>query len=921
MKLFISPKYSEQDNGDGGIRRVVEAQHRHLPSLGVTIVDTVDEADVVAIHAGDQFTLPPSVPMVSHSHGLYWAEYEWPRWAIQTNARVIENMRQANLVTAPSQWVAQAIRRGSAFDVTVINHGVDIDDWPHVADPTGPVLWNKTRIDPVCDPRPLHDLAALLPDTQFLSTYDSGQSLPNLRTVGRLSYDSSKSLMVGASVYLCTSRETFGIGTLEAMASGLPVLGFRWGGQAEIITQNEDGVLVKPGDINALRDGLAYIRDNWGRMSHAARAAATRYKWEDSAKRYLDVYQRVLDNRSTHWGQPRPYPVVSVIVTCYNLSQYLTQCVQSVLNSKTDTPYEILIVDDASPDNTAEIAASLAATDHRIRVITNKDNQYLAEARNVGIGGANGRYILPLDADDLLSPVAIDLLAKALDSDRTIAVAYGSLAHFNDGEGDLAVDGISDPMNDPSVKVPISGWPQDFQYAQQMAHRNQLPYSSMYRHEVWEQTGGYRRRLRTAEDADFWCRISSYGFRPKKVTDAVCLIYRNRADSMSRREGEVDWTTWFPWSRYSSSLPMSAVLPTPPPVLTYEPTRVSVIIPCGPDHLRYLIDAIDSVDAQTYRRFEVVVANDTQIRSESVFRAATRIPQWVRVVDTGNRGTGVANARNLAIEASRGQLVIPLDADDYLQPDAIESMVDAYDAHGGVVYSDWYKDMGDGKLEPMRCEDWDPSLLTQRAIYPCTCLFNKDDYYAAGGYDTYAPGWEDWDFALALALIGLCGTHIARPLMSYRIHTGARREDNFSNVEANLAYIRHKYSNFQGKGDVVMACRSCGGGGGVRVSQSQSSGNSNGNGDATSVSQSQSQPQSQPVASQEMVLLTYTGPSETYNIRGRGSLRNYRFGKDPSRNTGFVLPADAEFLMSTGQFVKGQDTKSRKEPQIVASRS
>src|SRR3990167_1501916 len=159
LRLYVEPQFRGEDSsGDGGIRRVVEAQLRHLPALGFEFVKKPEQADVVAVHvmpvAPTRRWLEknPAVPYVVHLHGAYWGEYEWPPWAVEANAQLIEATRQADVVTTPSEWGAQAIRRSTLREPVVHGHGVEMEDWPARRGAGGGyVLWNKTRVDPVCD--------------------------------------------------------------------------------------------------------------------------------------------------------------------------------------------------------------------------------------------------------------------------------------------------------------------------------------------------------------------------------------------------------------------------------------------------------------------------------------------------------------------------------------------------------------------------------------------------------------------------------------------------------------------------------------------------------------------------------------------------------------------------------------------------
>jgi len=804
LKVHIYPSFGEADEGDGGIRRVVEGQLKHLPKFGIELVDKAEEADVIACHA----VVPPSyVKLYPHKafvaliHGLYWEEYEWQNWALKANADVMENIRISDAVIACSEWVANNVRRHTSRPTYVINHGIDIDEWQLTKEPKDYVLWNKTRPDPVCDPEPMNQVAELLPTTKFISTF--GKEAKNVMLTGRLEFSKAKTLIQNAGVYLCTTRETFGVGTLEALACGVPVVGFDFGGQKEFIEQNIDGWLVTPGDIEDLARGINWALQNREHLSLACRKKAAKFTWEKAAQQYADVFRKV------HEEKNKPRPRTTVIVTNYNLEKYLPDTLESVKN-QTDHNWECIIVDDASPNSEGvNIANGYAAKDDRFRVIVNKSNVYLAEARNIGIREAKGKYILPLDADDMLMPETLQMLGDALDTDRTIHVAYGNVKFIEE-------DGLtlSDYSQYGGPSLGHSGWPFPFIFEQQIMERNFLPYCSMFRKEAWAHTGGYRRRCRTAEDADFWTRLSSYGFRPKMVTNADTLIYRNREGSMSRTNS-TEWIRWFTWSKIPEITPAGAVTKAQVPINSLDPIVISVIIPVGPGHDKIVTDAIDSVDTQNFRYWECIVVNDTGKP------LATELPAWVKVIETSGM-EGVAKARNIGIAASQGRLFLPLDADDYLEPEALNHMYEAYKIEHDMIYSDFWQTTMDGKeINVHNCDDYDPTLLIGRKrtvdgetregmIHAVTVLTPKKVWEEVGGYDETLPAWEDWDFALAAADLGYCSRRIDIPLFVYRKHTGFRREGNYEFFERSKEAIIRKWGKLWEGGEELMACRSCG---------------------------------------------------------------------------------------------------------------
>lgn len=857
LKVFITPRFDGEDKGDGGIRRVVEAQRKWLPTVDVAISDDIQDCDVVAAHAVEW----PKTdrPVVSHNHGLYWADYTWQRWALNTNKHVIESMHKADAVTAVSEWTANAIARNTWIRPTVVYHGVDAQEWkpPTKAANDRYVLWNKTRVDPICDPVFMQELAGLAHDYKFLSTF--GEVRDNVSITGRLPFDKASILVRHADIYLCTSRETFGIGTLEAMACGVPVLGFAWGGQREIITHGVDGWLVRPGDFLGLEKGLRYISQNRAAMGEAARQKVLdRFTWDKVIGAYRDVYEKVVAERRSYTAK------ATVVITCYNLGHYLEDAVKSVVKQPAligGGDVECVIVDDASTDGSGDVADAIAQRYSGVRVVHNEHNQYLAGALNVGFAEARSPYVLPLDADNMLADNCLPALVHAMDKGDT-DIAYGAMSVIPD-------DGSKEWQ---------STWPSEFDFGGQMSHKNQITSSALIRKKVWERVGGYRRRCRTAEDADFWCRATSYGAIAHKVTDLVVLRYRDRHDSMSHTNSDWPWNQWYPWYRDPAVAP--PISPLSGPIWTYEPPKISVIIPVGPGHTRTVIDAVDSLIAQDFKAWEAIVINDS---GETI----PWLHPFVRYYDTGGR-KGPAVARNIGIEAAEGQFILPLDADDYLQPNAMSAMFEAQQKYGGYIYSDWIvQETGEVKeTTEYTCEE-----LLLHLPHAVTALYPLNAVKAVGGYDEKLHAWEDWDFVIALAEHGVCGTRVPLPLMQYRMSAGARREELYAQKDTLIENIHAKWAKYYTGGMELMACRTCGGG---RTAQNGSS----------------PQPQTlmagavrpQAARNGEVALLEYVGrPSGPMSFRGpSGTI--YRFGLDPMDKVKYVHASDVEFFLQRTDF-------------------
>lgn len=109
-------------------------------------------------------------------------------------------------------------------------------------------------------------------------------------------------------------------------------------------------------------------------------------------------------------GGPRMETAVSVIVPIYNVEKYLDRCIESILG-QTFSDFELILVDDGSPDRCPQICDEWAKKDERIRVI-HKENGGLADARNCGIAGAVGRYTTFVDSDDWVESEFLEVLYK-----------------------------------------------------------------------------------------------------------------------------------------------------------------------------------------------------------------------------------------------------------------------------------------------------------------------------------------------------------------------------------------------------------------------------------------------------------------------------------------------------------------------------
>lgn len=201
---------------------------------------------------------------------------------------------------------------------------------------------------------------------------------------------------------------------------------------------------------------------------------------------------------------------------------------------------------------------------------------------------------------------------------------------------------------------------------------------------------------------------------------------------------------------------------------------VTVVIPVGPGHERLVKRAIASVDNQTY------VAN------------------VVTVYDKHGKGPGWA--RNEGLRQVNTDYVVFLDADDWLEPHALESMIALAAEHPDrYVYSDWWRD-GEIVETPPTGYAWCGGTW-----HPITALIPANWVREVDGFDETLPGGEDTDFYLRLITSMRCGIRLAAPLVHYS--PDGQRAISFHNRQdfrAIMERIGKKYSN--DSGGLIMAC-------------------------------------------------------------------------------------------------------------------
>lgn len=209
--------------------------------------------------------------------------------------------------------------------------------------------------------------------------------------------------------------------------------------------------------------------------------------------------------------------MISVIIPCYNYGRLLADAIDSALRQGgPDLPVEVLVVDDGSTDETAEVASRYG---DRIRYLY-QPNAGLSAARNIGMRAASHDLVVFLDADDMLVNGAIASLHSAwrIQSFPPAVLAGRSVAVNASGE----VLGGQKADSDKVTPIP----------ARKLALRSRFSPAVLADRRLLLEMGGFDISLRASEDRDMWIRAAAR--HPVALLDHVTLLKRDHGANMSR---------------------------------------------------------------------------------------------------------------------------------------------------------------------------------------------------------------------------------------------------------------------------------------------------------------------------------------------------------------------------------------------------
>jgi glycosyltransferase involved in cell wall biosynthesis len=218
---------------------------------------------------------------------------------------------------------------------------------------------------------------------------------------------------------------------------------------------------------------------------------------------------------------------------------------------------------------------------------------------------------------------------------------------------------------------------------------------------------------------------------------------------------------------------------------------VTVVIPCF-NHGRFLPEAVESALGQRGGHPGVIVVDDGSTEEETR-TALEALPEGVQLVRQANAGP--AAARNAGIERSETPLLMMLDADDRLKPEAVETLRSPLEAHPEVGYCYGVMRLfGDWSGE-IRFPHFDPYRLLYRSIAGASLgLIRRRAWEEAGRFDPSVGGYEDWDFCLSALERGWRGLQVGEVTLEYRKHERSGQFEHRRHYRRTYRQLRVKHA-------------------------------------------------------------------------------------------------------------------------------
>lgn len=234
--------------------------------------------------------------------------------------------------------------------------------------------------------------------------------------------------------------------------------------------------------------------------------------------------------------------------------------------------------------------------------------------------------------------------------------------------------------------------------------------------------------------------------------------------------------------KYSEHFPIKLESQYPILKINNKLPLVSVVIPIY-NYGKQFEKTLQSVFESTYKNIEIIIVNDGSTDQYTLEKLKSINHPNIKIINQKN--SGPSSARNNGIKNSSGQFILPLDADDTIYPDYIQSCVTILKNNKNIspVYCDTHHI---GQIQGIEQRpEWSLERLKQGPFIVNCSMFHRDAFNICDGYDSSLKGWEDYDLWIRMGINGYVGKRIPKPMFTYFHH----ESDGTVSTDANKNQI------------------------------------------------------------------------------------------------------------------------------------
>lgn len=422
-------------------------------------------------------------------------------------------------------------------------------------------------------------------------------------------------------------------------------------------------------------------------------------------------------------------PMVSVVLPTYNRATLLSRAMESILN-QTFKDFELIIIDDGSSDQTIDIVRSYQRFDSRIRLLRNKYNCGISCARNKGNAAARGKYIVIMDSDDMAMPELLQEEVSFMEAHPEITMAYPQKIPLRKAGKQEAIQIY------PVMWLLVTNAPWNV--------GNIFRRNFIQKHHI-----RYNEQMIATEDYDFWAQMLIAGGRFAAIPQKL-VAFRNHHTNNSQYYIEMQKNTWKTahklldffkvpqdiradkclTAKFVASLKQNSFskedIETYLPFIcqsSQEEKPIFSIIISTYNYANYLPKAIESVIKSHMASLELIIVDDGSMdKTADILKTYAQKDQRIKIITQKNKG--LSAARNRALKEAKGRYVWFVDADDWIEADALNELYLKASSNDLDIVSFYTRNM-DLKNKPIPSDKW--NVLPEAVMNIKKPWFTVDD--------------------------------------------------------------------------------------------------------------------------------------------------------------------------------------------------